>query len=74
MLRVVARLVGLDLAHMLHIVAMVAVVRLAHCVHSGRCSWRLVTVLVVVPLPEYYLFKWLVHLIDFGAAGGNTRY
>ena len=50
-LRVVAQLVWFGSASTLH---MVLVARLARCARSGRCSWRLATIVVLVPHPEYY--------------------
>ena len=36
----------LGLAHMLRMLAVVAVALLAPCAHSGRCSWRLATMTI----------------------------
>ena len=37
----VTRLLWLDLARTLRVVAVVLIARLARCARSGRCSWRL---------------------------------
>ena len=66
---IVTRLVWLDSARTLVVVvaarlaqcAVEVVARLAQCARNGRCSWRLVTVMILVPHPKYYLLKWLPH-------------
>ena len=39
----------------------VVVAGLARCAHSGRCSWRFATVVILAPHPKYDLFTWPPH-------------